>query len=61
MKAMRSESSGPMKMSDANAVEVGPGETKELTWTFTTAGTTLYGCHEPGHYASGMRGSIIAS
>jgi len=60
-KEMRS-ASGSMKMaSDANAIDVAPGETKQLTWTFAKAGTTLYGCHEPGHYAAGMKGTIAAS
>jgi len=62
-KEMRSASPGDgMNMAhDANAVQVGPGETKELTWTFAKAGTTLYGCHEPGHYASGMKGTVTVS
>lgn len=43
------------------AVTVPAGTTKQLTWTFTTAGTTLYGCHEPGHYASGMKGTVTVT
>lgn len=50
-------SSGMME-DEANAFGVMPGETKELTWTFTEAGTVLYGCHEPGHYDGGMHGTI---
>ena len=42
----------------ANAIHVAPGSTKEITWSFTKAGSLLYGCHEPGHYASGMKGTI---
>jgi uncharacterized cupredoxin-like copper-binding protein len=34
------------------------GATVETTYTFTEAGTTLFGCHLPGHYAYGMRGTI---
>jgi uncharacterized cupredoxin-like copper-binding protein len=34
------------------------GETGRLTMTFDTAETLLIGCHEPGHYAAGMVGSI---
>ena len=62
-KEMRSGSAGDgMDMAhDANAVQVAPGETKELTWTFAKAGTTIYGCHEPGHYASGMKGTVTVS
>lgn len=60
-KRMRS-ASGSMSMgADPNAIDVAPGETKELTWTFAKAGTTLYGCHEPGHYAGGMKGTLTAT
>lgn len=41
-----------------NAVTVSPGETEQLTWKFTNAGSVLYGCHEPGHYEGGMVGTI---
>lgn len=41
-----------------NAVTVGAGETKELTWEFTEAGSVLFGCHVPGHYEAGMVGTI---
>ena len=41
-----------------NAVTVAAGETKEITWTFSEAGTVLYGCHQPGHYDAGMKGQI---
>ncbi len=59
-KQMRSSSSMTMAK-DPNAVDVAPGETKELTWTFAKAGTTLYGCHEPGHYAAGMKGTVTVT
>jgi uncharacterized cupredoxin-like copper-binding protein len=42
----------------ANGIEIGPGETKSLTWTFTEAVEVLYGCHERGHYEGGMVGTI---
>lgn len=35
-----------------------PGETQEVTVTFDRAGTILYGCHVPGHYAAGMVGTL---
>ena len=51
---------GGMTMPDqANAMVIPAGETKELTWRFTTSGTVIFGCHQPGHYAGGMRGEII--
>ncbi len=43
---------------EANAVVVAAGETRELTWRFTEAGTFLIGCHQPGHYAAGMKAEI---
>ena len=57
-----SSSGGQMNMADEpNAIRIAPGTTKDITWTFTSAGTTLFGCHEPGHYASGMKGTITVS
>lgn len=50
---------GGMAMPDEpNAIVVAAGETKDLTWRFTEAGTVLIGCHQPGHYAAGMKGEI---
>lgn len=37
---------------DATVVE--PGETAEVTYTFDDAGSTQIGCHQPGHFESGM-------
>lgn len=39
-------------------VSVDPGETESFEYTFTVAGELLAGCHEPGHYAGGMRATI---
>lgn len=60
---MRDMGTGDMTgMGDSpNAIHIPPGQTKTITWTFTKAGTTLYGCHEPGHYASGMKGTITVT
>lgn len=50
---------GDMEMDhDPNAISVPAGETGELTWEFTEAGSVLYGCHEQGHYDAGMVGDI---
>lgn len=43
---------------DPNAMMLEPGETGELTWTFTESGKILFGCHVPGHYAAGMKGTL---
>jgi uncharacterized cupredoxin-like copper-binding protein len=42
-------------------VSVAPGATGDLVYTFTRPGTVLIGCHEPGHYARGMRAVITVS
>lgn len=40
---------------DEAAITVEPGEQGEITHTFNSAGVSLVGCHEPGHYAAGMK------
>ncbi|MEX1208236.1 MAG: plastocyanin/azurin family copper-binding protein [Acidimicrobiia bacterium] len=50
---------GGMEMADeANGFALEPGETKELTLTFTEAGSLQFACHETGHYAAGMIGDL---
>jgi uncharacterized cupredoxin-like copper-binding protein len=41
-----------------DVVGVRPGETKELTMTFSAPGSTLAGCHVAGHYLAGMKATI---
>lgn len=43
---------------DANAIMVEPGRSGTLTYTFGAAGELLIGCHVPGHYDAGMRGTV---
>ena len=52
------ENGETMSHDDPNAVVLAAGETKELTWHFSEAGTVLIGCHQPGHYAAGMTGAV---
>jgi uncharacterized cupredoxin-like copper-binding protein len=33
-------------------------ESRSTTFTFERSGTLIYGCHLPGHYRFGMRGTI---
>lgn len=47
-----------MAHGDPNAVVIAAGETAELTWHFSESGTFLMGCHQPGHYAAGMKGIV---
>jgi len=44
-----------------NALSVAPGETATLVYTFHEPGALLYGCHVPGHYLTGMKGTIVVS
>jgi uncharacterized cupredoxin-like copper-binding protein len=39
-------------------VSVPAGETRTTTYTFSEAGTLIIGCHLPGHFAYGMRGTV---
>ena len=56
------EMDGDMSMHDEpNAFVLEPGETKEMTWHMTEGGEILFGCHQPGHYAAGMKGTVIVS
>lgn len=59
---MSEMSTEPMDMDDtADSRTVKAGTTEMLTYTFTEAGTVLYGCHQPGHYAGGMKGTITVT
>ena len=42
----------------ANGIGVNPGQTRELTVTFSAPGTSLAGCHIAGHYLAGMKSTI---
>lgn len=37
------------------AIVLQPGESGELSYTFSDVGTYEVGCHQPGHYAAGMK------
>ena len=38
-----------------DAITVASGKTGELTHAFTAAQSLVIGCHQPGHYAAGMK------
>ena len=46
---------------DPNSVLLEPGESKELVWTFTKAGSLEFACNLPGHYEVGMMGKIVVT
>jgi len=48
------------RVAGANAsVHVPPGETRRLTWAFTSQELPVFGCHLPGHWAAGMKGTFV--
>jgi P-type Cu+ transporter len=53
--------SGSPMMDEPGAVNVPAGGTARLVYTFNQPGALEYGCHVPGHYAAGMRGTITIS
>jgi uncharacterized cupredoxin-like copper-binding protein len=48
-----------MAHEEANGRHVGPGQTAELLWRFTKAGTFEFACLIPGHYETGMKGVVV--
>jgi uncharacterized cupredoxin-like copper-binding protein len=48
-------------MSDERLVTVEPGDRATLTTTFDEPGTVVIGCHQPGHWESGMKATVTVS
>jgi uncharacterized cupredoxin-like copper-binding protein len=44
-----------------DGITVDPGKTGELTHTFDRTGTVEIGCHQPGHYAAGMKLAVTVA
>lgn len=66
MKPSANGTSDPMAGMDqgrpgTEALSLKPGKTGELVHRFTRPGTVILGCHEPGHYAAGMKITIEVS
>lgn len=49
---------GGMGQGSTEGLVLDPGETGELTVTFDEPGERQFACHEPGHYAAGMVGTV---
>jgi len=47
-----------MEHNDPNSALLEPGQTAEIVWKFTEPMTLEFACNVPGHYESGMMGSI---
>ena len=43
------------------AITVDPGQTGRLTYTFDKPGTIEIGCHQPNHYAAGMKVAVTVT
>ncbi|HEY3062023.1 MAG TPA: heavy metal translocating P-type ATPase [Chloroflexota bacterium] len=52
---------GAQMPAEPGQVDVPAGQTVRLIYTFDQPGTLEYGCHVPGHYPAGMRGTITIS
>jgi uncharacterized cupredoxin-like copper-binding protein/Cu/Ag efflux protein CusF len=50
-----------MEHDDPNALQLDAGESGSIVWTFTNAGTFEFACLIPGHYESGMYGTVEVS
>lgn len=50
-----------MEHDEPYMAHVSPGRRGEMAWTFTRPGTFMYGCLVPGHWESGMKGTIVVS
>ncbi len=48
------ESMGGMDHGDDDVLVLEPGQVGDLTHTFDEAGSVQIGCHQPGHFESGM-------
>ena len=47
-----------MEHADPNMVSVASGQTGELIWKFTKAGSFDFACLQPGHFEAGMVGKV---
>jgi len=57
----RDMASGAPMHAEPGQIDVPAGQTVRLVYTFEQPGTPEYGCHVPGHYPAGMRGTITIS
>ncbi|WP_262267443.1 cupredoxin domain-containing protein [Microvirga yunnanensis] len=48
-----------MEHDDPNGKRLAPKGSNEIVWRFTKAGTFEFACLIPGHYESGMHGTVV--
>jgi uncharacterized cupredoxin-like copper-binding protein len=60
-KMRQGDDDGHGRHGDGDAVTVDPGKTSSLTYTFKWSGAVEIGCHQPGHYAAGMKVAVTVA
>ena len=53
------EQNPDMEHDDPNGRRLNPDGSSEIVWRFSKAGTFEFACLIPGHYESGMKGTVI--
>ncbi len=53
------EKNPDMEHDDPNGKRLAPATSNEIVWRFTKAGTFEFACLIPGHYESGMKGTVV--
>ncbi len=53
------EKNPDMEHDDPNGRRLEPKKSAEILWRFTKAGTFEFACLIPGHYETGMKGTIV--
>lgn len=53
------EKNPDMEHDDPNGKRLTPSGSNEIVWRFTKAGTFEFACLIPGHYESGMKGTVV--
>nr|WP_244622938.1 cupredoxin family protein [Microvirga brassicacearum] len=53
------EKNPDMEHDDPNGARLAPNGSNEIIWRFTKAGTFEFACLIPGHYESGMHGTVV--
>ena len=53
------EKNPDMEHDDPNGKRLAPKGSNEIVWRFTKAGTFEFACLIPGHYESGMHGTVV--
>ncbi len=50
-----------MEHDEPNSVSLKAGESGDVIWQFSNAGTFQFACLQPGHYEAGMKGDVLVS